>query len=276
MEFLLFILAGAGVGLAVGVTGVGGGSLMTPLLILFGIPYHIAIGTDLLYAATTKAGGVVTHSRQGTVKWKLVALLAAGSLPASIATAFFLKKVFGDAADYEHILTMSLGVMLVLTALVLLLKRRKHPSQDAPKLSLEEQETPSVAKNHATLITLLAGVFLGVFVTLSSVGAGAFCAALLLVLYPRLPALKVVGTDIAHAVPLTFIAGIGHLFLNSGDPGNAWVVGNVDFLLLISLLVGSLPAVHLGSKLGAKLPSHVLQPILATILLILGIKFTLF
>lgn len=260
MEILLYILAGAGVGLAVGVTGVGGGSLMTPLLLLFGIPFNVAIGTDLLYASITKAGGVVSHKRQGTVRWRLVAILAAGSIPASIVTTLMLDSVFSDANEYEPLLTTSLGVMLILTSAVLLFKSRLNKPTEDDKKNLRW------AHKHSTPITIIAGVILGVFVTLSSVGAGAFCAALLLVLYPRLPAIQVVGTDIAHAVPLTLIAGLGHLIF----------LGNVDFLLLISLLIGSLPAVHFGTQLGARLPNKVLQPVLATILMGLGVKFAFF
>jgi uncharacterized membrane protein YfcA len=260
MDFLFYIIAGAGVGLAVGITGVGGGSLMTPLLIFAGIPHQVAIGTDLLYAAITKAGGVVAHRRQGTVRWRLVLLLAAGSLPAAIATAYVLKAVFNGDHDYRPILTHALGFMLILTALVLLLKRR---------LQGESTENPLEIKwyhRHASIITVIAGIVLGVLVTLSSVGAGAFGAALLLTLYPRLPALHVVGTDIAHAVPLTLIAGLGHLIL----------LNNVDFQLLVGLLLGSLPAVHYGAKVASRIPNAVLQPVLAVLLLVIGVKFAFF
>ncbi|GAA6168213.1 sulfite exporter TauE/SafE family protein [Sessilibacter corallicola] len=260
MEILLYILAGAGVGLAVGVTGVGGGSLMTPLLLIFGFPFNVAIGTDLLYAAITKAGGAWAHKRQGTINWRLVGLLAAGSIPASIATAFLLDHAFAQASEYEHLLTSSLGIMLILTSAVLLFK-----SQIKAQAASNDDHNRWVHK-HSSTITVIAGFLLGVFVTLSSVGAGAFCAALLLVLYPHLPAVRVVGTDIAHAVPLTLIAGLGHLIL----------LGNVDFSLLACLLIGSLPAIHFGTKIGAKLPNKVLQPILASILLGLGIKFAFF
>jgi len=255
---LLYIAAGAGVGLAVGLTGVGGGSLMTPLLILFGFPYNVAIGTDLLYAAVTKAGGVVAHRRQKSVQWSIVKYLALGSIPASLLTALMLRTVFSDADQYRDILTRSLGIMLMLTALVILFKRFLRQASDRPHgpLGLFFQE-------HAAVVTTVSGVFLGIFVTLSSVGAGAFCAALLMTLYPRLPALHVVGTDIAHAVPLTLIAGLSHLVL----------LGNVDLVLLVSLLVGSLPAIHLGTRLAARMPSQALQPLLATLLLGMGFKF---
>lgn len=260
MDFVIYILAGAGVGLAVGMTGVGGGSLMTPLLILFNIPYHVAIGTDLLYAALTKTGGVISHQRRGTINWRLVAMLAAGSIPASVLTAFSLDRLFGDPDAYKPLLTSALGIMLILTSLVLLFRKTIQSS------SKSEQDGPGFARRHATLITFIAGVALGVLVTLSSVGAGAFCAALLLVLYPHLPALRVVGTDLAHAVPLTFIAGMGHFLL----------LGNVDWVLLACLLVGSLPAVHFGTKLGSMVPNEVMHPLLASLLMLLGVKFAFF
>lgn len=256
MDFLFYVIAGAGVGLAVGITGVGGGSLMTPLLIFAGVPHQVAIGTDLLYASVTKAGGVFAHQRQRTIDWRLVKRLAAGSIPAALATAFTLKFIFNGEHDYRPLLSHALGFMLILTAVVILFKRR-----------LQNREQDVAAERwyhrHSTCVTVISGFVLGVLVTLSSVGAGAFCAALLLTLYPRLPALQVVGTDIAHAVPLTFIAGLGHLFL----------LNNVDFQLLGALLVGSLPAVHFGAKLAARIPNRVLQPILAGLLLMIGVKF---
>lgn len=260
MEILLYILSGAGVGLAIGITGVGGGSLMTPLLILMGIPYHIAIGTDLLYAGITKAAGVTAHQRQKTIRWDVVIALGAGSIPASLVTAYLLDKVFTGADDYAPLLTSSLGFMLIFTALVLIFKDKLQtdPSGNSPPAQWIRRNTIP--------LTVFMGLFLGVFVTLTSVGAGAIGTAILLILYPRLPALNIVGTDIAHAVPLTLIAGIGHLIF----------LGNVDFLLLGCLVIGSLPAVHLGTKIGARLPSNVLRPILAAILMVLGAKFALF
>jgi len=260
VDIILYILAGAGVGLAVGMTGVGGGSLMTPLLILFGFPYNVAIGTDLLYAAVTKAGGVVAHRRQGSIRWDLVVLLASGSIPTSIITTLLLSTVFSNANDYEPLLTSSLGIMLILTSVVLLSKR--YISRRATTSSSHSNWTD----RHIKAATFSAGAVLGIFVTLSSVGAGAFCAALLMVFYPRLSASHIIGTDIAHAVPLTLIAGLGHLFF----------LGNVDFTLLSCLLVGSLPAIYFGTHFGSRLPNRVLQPLLASLLMILGVKFAFF
>jgi len=257
MDVIYYILAGAGVGLAVGATGVGGGSLMTPLLILFGIPYNVAIGTDLLFAAATKASGVAAHQKLGNINWPLVMTLAAGSIPASIITALLLQTLFQGAGDYQDLLTHSLGLMLIATSAVILFKKRLQ------KASLNNKGVMASVHRHGKTITFISGIILGVLVTLSSVGAGAFCAALLLILYPQLKAMQVVGTDIAHAVPLTLIAGLGHLIF----------LGNIDFVLLGCLLAGSLPAIHLGSRLAAKLPNSVLQPTLASLLLLLGLKF---
>ncbi len=229
---------------------------MTPLLILWGIPEKIAIGTDLLYAAATKTGAMHAHQKQGTVRWKLVFTLAAGSIPASLLTTVALRFAIPKDLDYAPLLTHTLGFMLILTSLVVFFKKQIQKG-----FASKNAEQGWFYRN-ATAVTFSAGIVLGVFVTLSSVGAGAFCAALLLLLYPRLPALQVVGTDISHAVPLTLIAGLGHLWNN-----------NVDFQLLFGLLLGSLPAVHLGAKLAVRVPNSILQPILACILMMIGIKF---
>jgi uncharacterized membrane protein YfcA len=257
--FFLYILAGAAVGFAVGMTGVGGGSLMTPLLLLFGFPPNVAIGTDLLYAAVTKSGGIVTHHRSKNIDWKLVSYMAAGSIPAALLTSLFLKLFYMDPEDYTHILTSALGIMLVFTSFVLFFRQK-----------LRERAEKNIgilgfAHKHTTIFTVLMGFIIGTFVTLSSVGAGAIGAAVLMTLYPHLPSHKVVGVDIAHAVPLTFIAGLAHLWL-----------GNVDFLLLTCLLIGSLPAIHYGTLIGKRVPGKVLQPILAFILMGLGLKFVFF
>jgi len=258
-DFIKYVLAGAGVGFAVGLTGVGGGSLMTPLLILFNFPPHVAIGTDLIYAAGTKASGVIAHARQATINWEIVLLLSAGSIPASIATVYLLKNVFGAPETYQDLLLTTLGIMLIITAAVILLRGRMARSYPLSEPAMNR------LKNNQGKLTVLMGVFLGICVTLTSVGAGAFGAAILMILYPRLSPVTIIGTDIAHAVPLTLIAGLGHMQL-----------GHVDFVLLVSLLVGSLPAIHYGSKLSKKLPSHILQPILASLLLIIGVKYAFF
>lgn len=257
MDLLFYIIAGASVGLAVGLTGVGGGSLMTPILLMFGFPPHIAIGTDLLYAAVTKSGGVMMHEKQKTIDWSVMLKLAAGSIPAAALTVVILNLYFQDVNEYSQILTSSLGFMLIMTALVLIFKRRLQEHQ-------LEKAIPAIQKlqHHAGAVTIAMGVLLGVLVTLSSVGAGAFGAAVLMVLYPRMKTIRIIGTDLAHAVPLTLAAGLGHLYL-----------GHIDFILLAALLTGSLPAIYIGTKVGSKIPENILQPILASVLLLLGFKF---
>lgn len=256
IDLLYFILCGAGVGLAVGLTGVGGGSLMTPLLIFSGIPTKIAIGTDLLYAAATKSGALFSHHRQRTVRWNIVALLCLGSIPSSLLTSAALKYLLNGQNDYSAKLELALGIMLLATSLVVLFKKRISTE------ARENTEHNQWVHRHAGPIAVAAGIFLGIFVTLSSVGAGAFCTALLLTLYPRMAAPNVVGTDIAHAVPLTLVAGIGHIWND-----------NIDWGLLCGLLVGSLPAVHLGAKLAVKIPHYILQRFLGLILMGIGLKF---
>jgi len=261
MEFLLYVMSGALVGLIVGITGIGGGSLMTPLLLLFGIPPHIAVGTDLLYAAITKASGVVAHHRQKTIRWSITLLMVAGSIPTAILTGVLLSVYFDDYQEYTGIITSSLGVMLVITATLLLFRRKLQ-------LLAEHQSNlnkTSWIQSHRVGLTIFMGVILGVFVTLSSVGAGAIGTVILLILYPYLRSIQIVGTDLAHAVPLTLVGGLVHLGL-----------GNVDYALLGALLVGSIPAIHLGSKIGSRLPEGLLRNVLAGLLMILGIKYIVF
>lgn len=251
MDFLIQVLAGAVVGFAIGVTGVGGGSLMTPFLLIIGYPAPVAIGTDLFYAGITKLGGVFSHHRRHHVAWPIVAYLAAGSIPAAIAVhVLLLDEQFQNSVLFEEVLTRSLGAMLIVTSLILILQNR------LPKV-------PRAHKRESFFLTLLTGAFLGVCVTLSSVGAGAFGAAVLLMLHSRLSAVRIVGTDIAHAVPLTLIAGLGYLG-----------AGFVDPILLLSLLIGSLPAIQLGSRVGHLLPERILRVALILILGALGIYYS--
>lgn len=261
MDFLLYTMSGALVGLIVGITGIGGGSLMTPLLLLFGIPAHIAVGTDLLYAAITKASGVVSHHRQKTIRWPITLLMVAGSIPSAIVTGVILSFFFDDYQHYTGIITTSLGIMLVVTAVLLLCRKRL---QVFAQRQADLKNTSWIQSNRA-MLTIIMGVVLGVFVTLSSVGAGAIGTVALLILYPYLRSIQIVGTDLAHAVPLTLIGGLVHLSL-----------GNIDYALLGALLLGSIPAIHLGTKVGTFLPENLLRNILATLLLVLGVKYIIF
>lgn len=256
-----FIISGFLVGLLVGVTGVGGGSLMTPLLVfLFGFKPVVAVGTDLLFAAITKTGGVfVHHGNHKSVEWRIVGLLAAGSLPASVVTLFVLNHFARIGKEITHVITFSLGIALILTALALIFRAQL---QKAGKSS--EEHVPGRFHHLQAPATVATGLVLGSLVTLSSVGAGALGTVALLFLYPRLSTLKVVGTDLAHAIPLTALAGFGH-----------WQLGHVDFTLLGSLLMGSLPGIWIGSHLSAKIPEKVLRPVLAGVLMLIGFKFVL-
>lgn len=254
-----YIVSGFLVGLLVGVTGVGGGSLMTPLLVfLFNFQPAVAVGTDLLFASITKSGGVlVHHGNHKSVEWRIVGLLAAGSLPAAIVTLFVLNHYMKIGKDITHTITFALGVALILTAMALFFRTYV---QKAGKSSEDHQ--PGRFHHLQAPATVLVGLVLGVLVTLSSVGAGALGTVALLFLYPRLSTIKVVGTDLAHAIPLTAIGGFGH-----------WQMGNVDFTLLGSLLIGSLPGIWIGSHLSARIPENVLRPILASVLMLIGFKF---
>lgn len=248
-----FIVSGFGVGLLVGITGVGGGALMTPLLIFgFGITPAVAVGTDLVFAAITKASGVWTHARQSTVDWRIVRRLASGSVPAALLTLAVLGEVDTHSDEAQGFITTLLGVALILTAAALLW--RAH-------LSKVPHTDDGSERQGVVLVTVVTGVVLGVVVTLTSVGAGAMGAAALFWLYPRLSAVRVVGTDIAHAVPLTAVAGLGH-----------WHMGTVDTGLLVMLLIGSLPGIYVGSRLSKKIPERWLRPALATLLLMIGFR----
>jgi len=256
-----YIFSGLLVGLLVGVTGVGGGSLMTPLLVfLFGFKPAVAVGTDLLFAALTKSGGVlVHHGNHKSVEWRIVSLLSLGSLPAAIVTLTVLNHYAKIGKDITHTITFALGIALILTAMALFFRAYL---QKAGKSS--ESNEPGRFHHLQAPATVIVGLILGVLVTLSSVGAGALGTVALLFLYPRLPTVKVVGTDLAHAIPLTAIGGFGH-----------WQMGNVDFTLLGSLLIGSLPGIWIGSHLSAKIPERVLRPVLASVLMLIGFKFVL-
>jgi uncharacterized membrane protein YfcA len=228
---------------------------MTPLLVLlFGIHPATAVGTDLLYAAITKSGGTVVHAQKGHVDWRITKLLALGSIPAAILTIWTLSHLPKQSAEVTHIISMSLGVALLLTAAAIIFRSKLQ------RYAMSHAEDSAHTRYQAP-ITIAVGALLGVLVTVSSVGAGALGVAVLFFLYPKLPAIRVVGSDVAHAVPLTLVAGIGH-----------WMIGSVDWSLLGSLLLGSLPGIWLGSHASAKVPDHFLRPILATMLVLVGGK----
>jgi len=253
----LYIASGFAVGFLVGLTGVGGGSLMTPLLILlFKVNPVTAVGTDLIYAAITKSGGSLVHGLNRTVDWRIVARLAAGSIPAAIATLGAIWLLDVDRAAHADIVTRVLGVALILTAGALLMRRRLLETYARRIGVLTQQQT--------TTYTVLVGLVLGIMVTVSSVGAGALGVTALLLLYPELPVVRIAGSDIAHAVPLTMVAGLGHL-----------ANGDVDMTVLAALLLGSLPGIMLSSMFAPRLPDKALRVILAVTLMLVALKLLL-
>src|SRR5437763_6676342 len=250
----LYVTSGFAVGLLVGMTGVGGGSLMTPLLILlFGIHPSTAVGTDLLYAAGTKAGGSVVHSWARSVHWPAVIRLASGSIPASILTLVVLWQLDLNSAAARSLINVVLSFALVLTAASLIF--RKTILQSLGQV-VDRLESSTIGR-----ATVLVGALLGVLVSISSVGAGAVGVTALLLLYPELPMARIVGSDIVHAVPLTLVAGIGHR-----------AMGALDWHLMAVLLVGSLPGIVMGSHVAARVPETVLRLLLATVLILVAGK----
>jgi uncharacterized membrane protein YfcA len=249
----LYVVSGFGVGVLVGMTGVGGGSLMTPLLILlFGIHPATAVGTDLLYAAATKAGGSVAHGLAKSIHWPAVIRLASGSIPASIVTLFVLWQLDLNGESSRSLVNLVLCFALLLTAASLVFRKAIMERYRARM----EQFAPATTAR----ATVLVGAALGVLVTISSVGAGAVGVTALLLLYPQLPMTRIVGSDIAHAVPLTLVAGMGH-----------WATGAIDWHLMGVLLLGSLPGILIGSYCAHRVPEAALRLVLAaTLVLVAG------
>jgi uncharacterized membrane protein YfcA len=255
IEFF-YALSGLFVGFVVGLTGVGGGSLMTPLLILlFGIHPATAVGTDLLYAATTKSAGTLVHGFNKTVEWRVVRRLALGSVPAAALTLWFLAATGTRSSGTGHVLAMLLGAMLVVTAITLIFRGT------IMRFAGQHRE---LAAGPQRILTVLTGAALGVLVSISSVGAGAIGVTVLMLLYPRLPILRVVGSDIAHAVPLTLVAGMGH-----------WAIGDIDWHMLIALLAGSIPGILVASRIAPVLNERLIRWLLALVLTIVGVKLAM-
>lgn len=252
-----YILSGFVVGLLVGLTGVGGGSLMTPILMLL---YHVkpavAVGTDLLYASITKSAGIFAHGKLGNIDWKIVKLLASGSLPASLATTYLLHGVDVSSNAAISAIKFWLGIALLLTSISVLFRTQ---------LIAYSRKYGWISPQYTAPITVLLGLVLGALVTLTSVGAGALGVTALFMIYPHAKITRIVGTDIAHAVPLTLIAGLGHASL-----------GTVDYQLLAILLVGSVPGIWIGSHLSAKVAEHWIRIVLAMILIFVGSKLVFY
>lgn len=253
---LIYVFCGLFVGFIVGMTGIGGGSLMTPILLYLGITPTTAVGTDLLYAAITKAGGVAVHQRQGNINWRITGLLAAGSVPAALLTLYCMHLIGFDSHGVNSAIKTALGITLILTAVAILFKQqliRWSQANDLffTRLSNEKRERA----------TVFVGVILGVMVTLTSIGAGVLGTVALFLLFPMMPVSRLVGTEIAHAVPLTLVAGLGYMGM-----------GSIDWNLLFTLLLGSLPGIFIGSLLPGAIPEKFMRPALATMMGIAALK----
>jgi uncharacterized protein len=251
-----YSMAAFAVGVLVGMTGVGGGSLMTPILILlFGIHPATAVGTDLLHAAVTKTAGSIVHGRNHTIEWRLVRRLAAGSIPTTVVTIAALSAIDINGPLARDLIDAVLAVALIVTATTLVFRNRM--------VARYSGRFDALADRHIAPITVAVGAVIGVLVSISSVGAGAIGVTALVLLYPKLPAARVVGSDIAHAVPLTLVAGIGH-----------WFLGSIDFAIFASLILGSVPGILLGSYAALRVPERALRLVLAVTLLVVASKLS--
>jgi uncharacterized protein len=252
----LYTISGFAVGLLVGLTGVGGGSLMTPLLILlFGVNPAVAVGTDLLYAAVTKSAGSLAHGLNRTVDWRIVRRLAAGSVPMTVVTVAALSHLDIKGPAIQQLIGAVLAFALFLTAATLVFRKAMIARYAAYLGALPE--------NRIALFTVLVGGVLGVMVSISSVGAGAIGVTALVLLYPKLPTARIVGSDIVHAVPLTLVAGVGH-----------WFLGSTDWQIFTALILGSVPGILIGSYAAARVPETALRIVLAVTLVAVAIKLT--
>ncbi len=253
----LYSLSGFFVGMLVGITGVGGGSLMTPLLVLlFGVHPATAVGTDLLYAAITKSAGTAVHGMHGRVNWRIVGSLATGSVPAALLMLWLMSGVDRKSVEVAHTITIALGWLLVMTAFMLIFRSQVLAFA---KSAIGERSPPKPTT--IAIFTVILGLALGVLVTLTSVGAGALGVTILLVLYPNLDVREIVGSDIVHAVPLTLIGGMGY-----------WFIGEIDWLMLVALLIGSIPGIIAGSLLAPKLHERTIRIVLALTLAVVAWK----
>ena len=251
-------LSGFAVGALAGLTGMGGGSVMTPLLILlFGVEPAAAVGTDLLFAAATKTTGARVHAYRGNVDWRVVGLLAAGSVPAALVTICIITRLPPHSHALERAITLAIGVALLISGGALLFSRSGERFANKIAAAVSPRGKPA--------LTIFLGFMLGALVSLTSVGAGAVGIVVLRHLYPQLPAVRLVGSDIAHAVPLTLLAGCGH-----------WLIGDVQLALLGSLLLGSIPGIYLTSRCAAHIPETILRRGLGLVLFAIATRMLMF
>lgn len=253
----IYAIAGFAVGMLVGMTGVGGGSLMTPVLILlFGMHPAVAVGTDLLHAAVTKSAGSLVHGFNRTIDWRVVRRLATGSIPMTIVTMSALSALDINSPAARELINGVLTLALIVTAVTLLLRDRI--------VGLYAGRLDVLTPRQVAVLTVVVGGVLGTIVSISSVGAGAIGVICLVLLYPKLPTVRIVGSDIAHAVPLTLAAGIGH-----------WFLGSVDLQVFMVLILGSVPGILVGSYAAARIPEFALRIVLAATLLVVATKLCL-
>jgi len=252
----IYAIAGFAVGMLVGMTGVGGGSLMTPVLILlFGMPPAVAVGTDLLHAAVTKTAGSLVNGFNQTIDWRVVRRLATGSIPMTIVTMSVLSALDINSAAARELINAVLTFALIVTAVTLLFRDRI--------VRLSAGRLDVLTPSQAAVLTVIVGGVLGTIVSISSVGAGAIGVTCLVLLYPKLPTARIVGSDIAHAVPLTLVAGIGH-----------WFLGSVDLQVVMFLILGSVPGILVGSYAALRIPEFALRIVLAAALLVVATKLS--
>ncbi len=252
----IYAIAGFAIGMLVGMTGVGGGSLMTPVLILlFGMNPAVAVGTDLLHAAVTKTAGSLVHGFNRTIDWRVVRRLATGSIPMTIVTMSVLSALDINSALARELINAVLTLALMVTAVTLLFRDRI--------VRLYAKRLDVLTPKQVAILTVIVGGVLGTIVSISSVGAGAIGVTCLVLLYPKLPTARIVGSDIAHAVPLTLAAGIGH-----------WFLGSVDLQVFMFLILGSVPGILLGSYAAARIPEFALRIVLAAVLLVVATKLS--
>lgn len=250
-----YIVSGFAVGILIGLTGVGGGSLMTPLLtLLFDIHPNIAVGTDLAFAAATKTTGTFIHRFKGTVRWDIVRRLCYGAIPAAIITTLLLKHFGTIAENIAQMIRYTIAISVILTIIALLFKSKLQ-------VWLHTHTAYHLKGTKLIYATILSGFLLGTLVTISSIGAGVVGATLLILLYPYLSPAEIAGTDIAYAVPLTAVAAFGH-----------WWLRSIDLVLLSALLLGSIPGITLGSLAARAVPERILRGLLAITLTSVAIK----
>lgn len=249
---LLYSLSGLLVGFIVGLTGVGGGSLMTPILVLlFHVHPPTAVGADLLYAAATKTVGMLIYNLKRSIDWRITGRLATGSIPSSIFTLLFLHTYGMNSQKIVDLIRTTLGIALLLTSITLIFRQKLAAFITQNRFTLN--------RDKIFLSTVLTGIVLGVLVSITSVGSGGLGVSVLLLLYPNIGVARVIGSDIAHAVPLTLIPGIGY-----------WIFNSIDWSMLTSLLVGSLPGITIGSHLSSHTPEYLLCNVLAVTLIVVG------